>query len=209
MKSNFSAILLIIISILSCQNQGPQPLEMVGSYEVSFRIKDNAIDKVSIKNKIKEAMQNADDEIRKAKKDLDNEFDLHSIDTFTTEGKMEYAAKKFGKSMAEVGINLGDLGKNMGSALSGLAIDGVDFSESILKNTKIKIELKADGDVKSKGSFLNFGFSNAKWEVRDDEFIFSNNDGKDHEILKISNKTKDGFTLEKDNVYLDFVKKLE
>lgn len=204
------AFLLIIgfmIIVSSCKETGPQPSGMVGLYEVKVRLKDGVIDKKSIQDKIKTAMNEAEDEIQKAKADIDNDINLSLVDTTSIDGKIEYAAKKFGKSMAEVGIEIGDLGKNFGEAVSGLAVNSLDFSEKILKNIKFNVELQADGIVKSKESLLNLGLNNARWEVTGDDFLFSDESNDQPQKMKIVDRRNDGFTLEKDDVFLDFIKK--
>ncbi len=193
----------------SCKQEGPQPAGMVGLYEVSVRLKDGVIDKKSIRNEINAAMDKAEDEILKAKYELESDIDLASVDTATIEGKIEYAAKTFGKSMAEVGIEMGDLGKDLGEAISGLAVNSLDYSEDLLKNIKLHVELQEDGKINSKKSLLNLGLADARWEVKGDDFLFTNDNGQQPEVMKIARKNKDGFTLEKDDVFIDFVRKVQ
>ena len=207
-----SISIFLIVSLLvlsSCIEKGPQPSSLVGLYEVSVRLKNSVVDKNSIKQEIKSAMNQAEDEIKKAKSEIDEAIDLSSIDTSTIEGKIDYAAKKLGKSVAEVGVEMGDLGKDIGEAVSSLAVNSLDFSEKFLNNLKFDLELQADGDIKSKESILYMGLNNARWAIEADNFIFTKDDNGQPQKMKIVNRSQDGFTLEHDEIFLDFIRKVQ
>lgn len=206
MKTYFY-FLIGFVTLLSCKDTGPHPVDLVGNYVVSARMNKDIIDKDAIQSEIKAAMQEASSEMAKAKEELAVEMDFNSIDTSTTEGKMEYAAKKFGQSMAEVGMTFGEAGKNLGDLVSNLAVEGVGLGETILNNINLEIELQADGDIKAKSTIVNLGLKNATWEVVGDQFILhkENNDTPDTFIIK--HRTNTGFTIENDDISIDFNKK--
>ena len=198
----FSAVILI-----SCKESGPHPSDIVGNYTVKVKLKEGIIDKKSIKEEIRAAMEKAGDDIKEAQKEIEKDLDISSIDTTTIEGKIEYASKSFSKSMAESGLELSKFSTEFGAAISGIAESGLNFSENLLNMVNIEVELQADGDVKAKNSIFNLGFSNAKWEIQGDEFIITKNDQQQPEFMKILKRDDSGFSLEKDNLILEFVKK--
>ena len=207
MKTKILLVVSILFAIISCKESGPHPSDMVGIYDVKAKLKEGTIDKKSVTEEIKSAMEKAGDDLKKAKNDIEKDLDLSSIDTSTIEGKLEYAAKNFGKSMTEAGLELGDLTEELGAALGGMAESGIDFSENMLKMVNLQVELQADGDIKAKNSIFNMGLSNARWKIKGDEFILIKNDSQQPESMKILKRDDSGFSLEKDNLILQFVKK--
>lgn len=199
----------MMVSFMACKDNGPRPSDMVGSYKVTGRLADGAVNKAAIKDSIDQAMKKASEELKKAKKEMAEEMDVTGIDTTTAEGKIEYAAKQMGKSFSQLGEGLGDLTGQLGEMVSGLTVNGLDMAESIIKNLNITVELQEDGDIKSKGSIIDFGLRNAKWEVKDGMFLLYREEGKEPESFRISNRTSKGFTLEKDKFLIDFVKESE
>lgn len=210
MRSNpfYFSTLIIFLSLWACKDTSPQPSDMVGHYIVSAQFTDNTIDKEEIKSSISNAMKEVKDEMAKAKDEIKKEFDISTIDTSTVEGKIEYAAKQFGKTMAEIGTNVGELGTNLGTVFSDLTGEGVAFGEGMLKNVKLNVELQADGDIKVEDTFYLLGLNNAKWEVKGDEFLLYKNDNQEPDIFIIKERNKSsGLVLEKDKLEIHLVKK--
>lgn len=207
MKIINNFLILSLFLTTSCKESGPHPSDMVGTYEVKARLKEGTIDKNAIKEEIRSAMDKAKEDIEKAKDDINNDLDLSAIDTSTLDGKLEYAAKSFSKSMTDAGLEIGNLTNDFGQALSGIAESGLNFSENILKVLNIQVELQADGDIKSKNGIFNMGLSNAKWEIKDNQFILLGQGSSAPESMKILKRDASGFSVEKDNLILDFVKK--
>ena len=87
-----------------------------------------------------------------------------------------------------------------------MTVNGLDMAESIIKNLNISVELQEDGDIKSRGSIVDFGLRNAKWEVKDGMFLLYKDEGQEPEVFKISQRSSKGFILEKDKFLIDFVK---
>lgn len=200
-------ILPILLVLFSCKDQGPQPADMVGKYEITVRLKEGVADKKSIKSEINEALKKVGDEMEDAKKTLEKEVDLSDIDTSTLDGKIEYNAKVFGKSIAEVGLEMGTLSEDFGDSMSGIAESLLDFSESMIKKIRVEIELLANGDFKTQNKLVNLGYNNSKWEVSGDEFIITNNGDTTTKRLKIIKRDSNGFSVEEEKVILDFNKK--
>lgn len=212
MTKPFSPVIMILffpvwlLTLVACKDSGPQPSDMVGHYKVSGRLKDGTVNKKAIKDSIDTAMEKAEKEMKNAKKELAREMDTSSIDTTTTEGKIEYAAKQMGKSLSELDVNFGDLFKDMGGMVSDLTTNGLGMAESLIKNLNISVELQADGDIKASGSLIDMAVRNAKWEVKDNKFLLYKNDEKEPDTFVIKDKTSQGFTLEIDKFLIDFVR---
>jgi hypothetical protein len=205
MRSGLFVFLSIII-LGSCKDSAPQPSDMVGYYTVSGKFSNEAIDENEIKSSISDAMKEAKAEIAKAKEEINLEFDLSSIDTSTTEGKIEYTAKKFSKSMAELGTDMGEVGTELGSLFANLTTSGIDLGENLLKNIKFEVELQADGDLKVNNQWITLGLNNAKWEVKDDQFILFKDNNEAADVFLIKNRNSNGFELVKDELEIQFVK---
>jgi hypothetical protein len=198
-----------IIFLGSCKESGPYPSDMVGNYRVTASLAEGVIDKNAIRDSIQTAMEKAEEDIKKAKEEIEKELNLNDIDTTTTEGKIEFAAKKFGKSMADIGVNMGELGKDMGNLFSNLAEDGIGLSESILKNINIDVELLQDGKIKTKGGLISLGLKDATWMVNGDYFLLKTSESDTQDTFKIKDRHLDVFVLEKDKLLITFTKKAE
>lgn len=199
----------ILFSLMACKESGPFPSDMVGNYSVTASLAEGTINKSAIRDSIQTAMEKAEDDIKKAKEEIEKELNLNDIDTTTTEGKIEFAAKKFGKSMADIGVNMGELGKDMGNLFSNLAVDGISLSESILKNINIDVELLQDGKIKTKGGLISLGLKDATWLVNDDYFLLKTNESDTQDTFRIKDRHAEGFVLEKDKLLITFSKKAQ
>lgn len=208
-RANAFFVTAILFSLISCKESGPYPSDMVGNYTVTASLAEGVIDKNAIRDSIQTAMEKAEEDIKKAKEEIEKELNLNDIDTTTTEGKIEFAAKKFGKSMADIGVNMGELGKDMGNLFSNLAEDGIGLSESILKNLDIDVELLQDGKIKTKGGIISLGLKDATWLVKDDYFLLKTSESDTQDTFKIKDRHPDGFELEKDKLLITFTKKAE
>ncbi len=204
----FSLIVLSnIVFLVSCKDTSPQPSDLVGNYTVTMSLRDGVVNTEAIKDSINDAMSKASEELKKARVEMNEDLNLSAIDTTTPEGKIEYAAKKFGQSIAEAGLGMGELGKEMGSLFSGLAEGGIGMTKSILENMTLDVELQADGDLKASGSVLNIGLNDKTWKVVGDDFILTDGNKNEDQVLKISERNESGFTLTKDEVIIKLVKK--
>ncbi len=191
----------------SCKDTSPQPSDLVGSYTVTLSLREGVLNTSAIKDSINDAMTKVGEELKKARLEMNNQLDFSSIDTTTAKGKIEFAAKKFGKSMAEVGIGMGELGKEMGSLFSGLAEGGVGMTKSLLENMTFDVELQADGDIKTSRTVVNMGLNDKAWKVVGDEFIVLDKNNIGEKKLKISDRDAKGFTLTNDDILIRFNKK--
>lgn len=197
----------IFLPFMSCKDLGPNPEIMVGTYQVTGQLKDGTIDTEEISKSVSDAVKDAKVEIQNARKEIDQELDLANIDTTTAEGKIEYAAKKFGKSMSDIGLTMGELGKDLGDLFGGLAGEGIGLAQSILKNINAEIDLQADGDLKAKNSLINISLPNATWQVDGDQFILHTDNKTQSDTFLITKRSGEGFMLSKDELELHFVKK--
>jgi len=200
------AVPLVMATLMACKDSGPRPSDMVGNFKVTGRLKEGTVNKSAIRDSINNAMKKASEELKKAKKEMTEEMDVSGIDTTTAEGKIEYAAKQMAGSFSQLGEGLGDLTGQLGEMVSGVTVNGLDMAESIIKNLNISVELQEDGDIKSRGSIVDFGLRNAKWEVKDGMFLLYKDEGQEPEVFKISQRSSKGFILEKDKFLIDFVK---
>jgi hypothetical protein len=209
MKSLIFSLILFsnIIFLVSCKDTSPQPSDLVGNYIVTMSLRDGVVNTEAIKDSINEAMSKASEELNKAKLEMNEEFNFSDIDTTTSEGKIEYAAKKLGKTIAEAGLGMGELGKEMGSLFSGLAEGGIGMTKALLENMTLDVELQADGNIMASGSMLNIGLNDKTWKVVGDDFIIADANNNEDQILKISERSDVGFTLTKDDIIIKLVKK--
>lgn len=196
-----------IMCFISCNEFGPNPTSMVGLYEVSAQLKDGTVNTNEITKSVSDAMKDVKTEMQKARNEIDQELDLANIDTTTAEGKIEYAAKKFGKSMSDIGLTMGELGKDLGNLFGGLAGEGVGLAQSILKNINAEIDLQADGDLKANSSLISISLPNATWKVDGDQFILFTDNKAESDTFLITKKSTEGFILSKDELELHFMKK--
>lgn len=199
-------IAMFIMLLYSCQTSGPNPPDMTGKFKLTFSLKEGTVNKEKINNDIRDAIETAKGEIEKTRSDLEKEFNVDNIDTSTVEGKIEYSAKMFGKSMSQLGLQMSELGKGMGGLVGNIVKEGLNLSDDIFNKIEINVELQEDGDIKADDSVLNIGTSNSSWEVKGGEFILKNRKKESVEIFKITERNSKGFTLEKDNLIMNFNK---
>ena len=100
MKSLIFSLFVVsnIIFLVSCKDTSPQPSDLVGNYTVTMSLRDGVVNTEAIKDSINDAMSKASEELKKARVEMNEDLNLSAIDTTTPEGKIEYAAKKFGQS---------------------------------------------------------------------------------------------------------------
>jgi hypothetical protein len=196
-----------IMCFISCSEFGSHPASMVGLYEVRAQLKDGTVNANEITKSVSDAMKDVKTEMQKARIEIDQELDLANIDTTTAEGKIEYAAKKFGKSMSDIGLTMGELGKDLGSLFGGLAGEGIGLAQSILKNINAELELRENGDLKANSSLISISLPNATWQVDGDQFIMFTDNKAESDTFLITKKSAEGFILSKDELELHFMKK--
>ena len=176
---------------------------MTGKYKVHLVLDEKTFDKQGVKDSVTAAMSKAKEELSKMKVEFDEK-----MDTSTAEGKMEYYAKSFAKTMASFGKDLGELGILMGEAGGDVAVKAMEMTETLVQNIKMDVELKEDGKIATDSSLLNkVQFEGTQWEVNGDNFIFKDDEGKVKHEYKIVDKTDEGFVLLHDKYRLVFVKK--
>ena len=176
---------------------------MVGKYNVHLELDEKTFDKQGVKDSITEALSKAKDELSKMKTDFDTK-----MDTSTEEGKMEYYAKSFAKTMASFGKDLGELGILMGQAGGDVAVKAMEMTENLVQHIKMEVELKVDGKMTTHSMLANnIQFSGSRWEVKGDQFIFKDDEGNTKHEYKITDLTDHGFVLLHDKYKLVFEKK--
>lgn len=208
MYSGFMTLFVFIfaLSSFSCKENDPHPSDITGNYLVTASLVKGAIDKEAIRDSIKAAIHGAKADLAKAKTEMEKEMDIENLDTTTTDGKIEYGAKKFAKSITEISFDMGKLGDNMGNLFANLADEGVNLSETILKNINMEVDLLPDGKVNTSGTWLSLGLKNAEWKVENDYFLLKTENDVSLDTFFIKNKSQQGFVLEKDKLQLSFVK---
>ena len=208
MRFYLSLLTIVFIMLFSaCNSEKNTRNEYVGKYEVQIKLGDIPINKTAIRDSIKAGLAEADKALKEAKIEVDTDLKLNNIDTTTAEGKIEYAAKAFGKSMNEVGSTLGSLAKGMGELAAGIAEGGLDMADNILKNMHFKVELSDDGTIKgSTVNFSNVSFDGSTWAVRANKFYIKSKDGSSEEEFNITKHDENGFVIEKDKAIFTFTK---
>lgn len=191
---------LIIITTSSCFQKTPNKKSMTGKYNVHLELNENTIDKKGIKDSITNALSKAKEELSKVNVD----FDLQR-DTSTAEGKMEFFAKSFAKTMANFGKDLGNLGIMMGEAAGDVAVQAMEMTENLISKIKMDVELKENGEVVSlSGHNANIQFTGKKWEVVGDKFILKDEEYRTNHEYTITDHTDKGFILVQDKYRLVF-----
>lgn len=209
MKKMHVLLTLLFITVLqSCTNNNPRK-EFAGDYTVKIELQEGIIPKSAIKDSIQAGLQQAKEALKNAKTEISDDFNLEKIDTSTPEGKIEYAAKAFGKGMAEFGTAMGEFGRSMGELAIGIANGSIDLADNIIKNIKFDVSLLEDGTIKSNDtSNSKFSFDKSTWEI-EGKTLYLVDSEKNKEAFKIISKKDDGFVLEKDKVRLVFSKKVK
>lgn len=196
-------LLMLTFSLGSCIQKTINKKEMTGKYSVHLELSEKTFDKQGVKDSITQALSKAKEELSKMKIEFDEK-----MDTSSEEGKMEYYAKSFAKTMASFGKDLGELGILMGEAGGDVAVKAMEMTENLVQHIKIDVELKENGKISSDSSTVNkVQFEGSEWEVKDDTFIFKDEYGKTKHEFKIVDKTDLGFVLAQDKYRLVFVRK--
>lgn len=209
MKSLILSLIVFsnIVFLISCKDTSPQPSDLVGNYTVSLSLSGEALNTEAIKDSINDAMSKASEELKKARVEMNEELNFSTIDTTTSEGKIEYAAKKMSKTIADASLGMGELGKEMGSLFGGLAEGGFGMTKSLFENMTFDVELLEGGDIKASSSILNIGLNDKSWKVVGDDFIIVDANKKEDQVLKITDRDENGFILTKDEVVIKLLKK--
>lgn len=202
------SIWVCFVLIISCNQDKINYKKMVGTYKVHVELDEKTFNKQGVRDSVSEALTKAKDELSKAKVELDQKLDSSKVDTSTTEGKIEFVAKSFAKTMASFGKDLGELGIIMGEAAGDVAVKALDMTESLLKNINMDVELKEDGKLVTSSSIINkIQFVGSNWEVKENKFYFKEENGtiqNEYEILESNDK---GFVLSQDKYRLVFERK--
>jgi hypothetical protein len=193
---------MILVFMGSCTQKTITNKDMTGKYSVHLELDEKTFDKQGIRDSVAQAISKAKDELSKAKVD----FDL-KMDTSTAEGKMEYYAKSFAKTMSSFGKDLGELGILMGEAAGDVAVSAMEMTENLVQHIKMDVELKEDGTIATDSNLVNnIQFSGTKWETKDNVFILKDEDGKTKHEYKITDESDKGFVLAQDKYRLVFEK---
>lgn len=209
---NNKIILSFILSAIlfqSCSNFNNTRKEYAGKYTVKLELEKDVIPKEAIKDSIKAGLTEAKEAIKNAKKQMNDDLKLDEVDTSTTEGKIEYAAKTLGKGIGEFGLAMGEFGRSMGELAANVAAGSLDLAENAINKINFKVELKEDGKITSdKTGVNNFKLDESTWEVDGKTFYLVDND-KNKEAFEIVSKKEDGFVLKKDKLKFIFSKDLK
>lgn len=193
----------------SCSNFNNTKKEYAGKYTVKLELVKGIIPKEAIKDSIKAGLSEAKETINNARKQMNDDLKLEDVDTSTTEGKIEYAAKSFGKGVGEFGLAMGEFGRSMGELAANVATGSLDLAEKAINKINFKVELKEDGTVISdKTGVNNFKLDESTWEVEGKTFYLVDSD-KNKEAFEIVSKKEDGFVLKKDKMKFIFSKDLK
>ncbi|HRG69659.1 MAG: hypothetical protein JNL65_01950 [Saprospiraceae bacterium] len=202
------SIVWCLCLLIACKEIKTEKKTMVGTYAVHLELDSKSFDKQSVKDSVSQALNKAKEEISKAQSEFAQQMDTSTIDTSTAEGKMEFIAKSFAKSLSSFGKDLGELGIMMGEAAGDIAVNAMDMTEELIQKIKMDVELRADGKMVSSSAFVkNIQFMGSNWEVKDDQFIFTNSENQHKHQYKITELTENGFVLVQDKYRLIFTRK--
>lgn len=193
-------ILCFILGMGSCSQKKINKSNMIGKYKVHLELDEKTFDKQGVKDSITMAISRAKDELSKMNIRFDN-----TIDTNTTEGKMEYIAQSFAKTMGNFGKDLSELGILMGEAAGDVAVKAMEMTENLVQHIKMDVELQENGKIQTSSSTINnVQFEGTQWEVKENMFVFKDETGKTKKEFKISDHTNEGFVLLHDKYRLVF-----
>ncbi len=204
-----SLLLACLCILIACKENKKEKDNMVGTYSVHLELDSKSFDKQSVKDSVTQALNKAKEEISKAQSEFAQQMDTSKIDTSTAEGKMEFIAKSFAKSLSSFGKDLGELGIMVGEAAGDIAVNAMDMTEELIQKIKMDVELREDGKMVSSSTFAkNIQFMGSNWEVKEDQFIFKNSENQQLHQYKITELTDKGFVLVQDKYRLIFNKKI-
>jgi hypothetical protein len=196
---------LFVLSLISCKT-APDKASLAGDYSIKAEWKNKEKIQSDVKKELEGTWQKVSDDLSKAKEDLESDFDLSTIDTTTTEGKIEYASKKLAKEVSSAGMKVGESAGDLGKSVSDLVINKLGGLESVINDLNLDITLQPDGDIKTKGLTSLFTV-NKSWDVVGDEMIIK--DAKSEEVINAAIVSSDdkGFVLEYKELRLIFTRK--
>lgn len=201
-------IFMSVLLFAYCKQKEVKPMEITGKYSVHLELDQKQFNKQTVKDSIAQAMSKAKEDLAKAKIEVDASMDTSFIDTSSFEGKMEYFAKSFAKSMASFGKDLGEMGILLGEAAGDVAAGAMDFTESLLQKIKLEIELQENGQVVTSSALANdIQFIGTHWEVAGDTLTFKDNNGMKVQAYQVADLTPNGFQLLHNKYKLVFVRK--
>ncbi len=181
---------------------------MVGKYSAHLELDQTQFNKQAVRDSINTALGKVKDDLAKAKIEMDVEMDTSFIDTSTAEGKMEYFAKSFAKSIAAFGKDLGEMGILLGEAAGDVATGAMDFADNVVSKVHLDVELAADGKIITSSDLANrVQFVGSSWEVKDQTFLFKDDKGQVKSEYKILQQDENGFVLGHEKYRLIFTKK--
>ncbi|MBK6545470.1 MAG: hypothetical protein IPO78_03100 [Saprospiraceae bacterium] len=180
-------------------------MDFVGNYKLHVELDEKTFDKKGVKDSVSQAFSKAKEELSKVKDEMDLKMDTSKMDTSTAEGKMEFIAKSFAKTMASFGKDLGELGILMGEAAGDVAVKALDMTENLLQNIKMDVELQENGKIVTSSSIINnIQFVGSNWDVQNNLFLFKDENGKIQNEYTILENSTDRFVLAHDKYRLIF-----
>jgi len=203
-----SGLFAVMLTIGSCAGKAIKSTEMTGIYSVHLELDHDKFNKEHVHDTVAKAMEKAREELSRFKTEVDQKIDTAFIDTSTTQGRMEYFAKSFAKSMTAFGKDLGELGILLGEAAGDVASEAVDFTEILVRQIQLDVELLADGQIVTHSPVARkIQFVGSRWEVSGDQFLMKDDQDKVVRSYKITSQTDGGFELTHDQYRLVFVRK--
>ncbi|MBP8725100.1 MAG: hypothetical protein KBF37_01620 [Saprospiraceae bacterium] len=197
-----------MLVIASCGSKAIKSTEMTGIYSVHLELDHDKFNKEHVHDTVAKAMDKAREELSRLKTEVDQKIDTAFIDTSTAQGRMEYFAKSFAKSMAAFGKDLGELGILLGEAAGDVASEAVDFSETLVRQIQLDVELLADGKIVTHSPMARkIQFVGSRWEVSGDQFLMKDDQDKVVRSYQITSQSDRGFELTHDQYRLVFVRK--
>ena len=204
----FTLAMVILTCITSCTSKEIKKTNMVGKYSAHLELDQTQFNKQAVRDSINTALGKVKDDLAKAKIEMDVEMDTSFIDTSTAEGKMEYFAKSFAKSIAAFGKDLGEMGILLGEAAGDVATGAMDFADNVVSKVHLDVELAADGKIITSSDLANrVQFVGSSWEVKDQTFLFKDDKGQVKSEYKILQQDENGFVLGHEKYRLIFTKK--
>lgn len=143
----------LCLALGACATKSISPrYQFSGMYKVRIELQKNKLQMPGLRDSVEAGMKSTQKALSEAQHMTD--LDLTKIDTSTIEGKVEYSATAFAKSIFQIGIQLGNVGDEIGKYADQLSTESISGLASFLDQQIFEVQLFEDGSIKTKGDMI-------------------------------------------------------
>ena len=196
----------LCLALGACAAKSISPRQQFsGMYKVRIELQKNKLQMPGLRDSVEAGMKSTQKALSEAQHMTD--LDLTKIDTSTIEGKVEYSATAFAKSISQIGIQLGNVGDEIGKYADQLSTESISGLASFLDQQIFEVQLFEDGSIKTKGDMITrFIFKMYLWDVKDNQFVLSDENNNLIQNFEIQERTQNSFVVQNDLLKLHFQK---